>query len=89
MAHELSLQGIPFQLQVPVPLEYKSVHLDCAFRIDLVAAGVLVEMKAVDKLLPVHEAQLLTYMRLAKYHTGLLINFNERRLMDGVRRLKL
>lgn len=89
MAHELALQGVPFQLQVPMSLQYKSVHLDCAFRIDLVASGIVVELKAVDQLLPVHQAQVLTYMRLGGFRTGLLINFNERRLSEGIKRLKL
>jgi len=90
MAHELSLQGVPFRLQVPVPVDYKAVRLDCAYRIDLLVADrVVLELKSVERLLGIHDAQLLTYMKLSKIDTGLLINFNERRLMDGVKRFKL
>lgn len=88
LAHELTLRGSEFRLQVPVPVLYKGVKLDCGFRIDLFVSEVVVELKSVEKLLPVHEAQLLTYMKLATASTGLLINFNEYRLADGVGRLK-
>ena len=89
MAHEMHLQGIAFRLEVPIPIEYKSVHLDCGFRIDMLVCGVVIELKSVERLTPVHESQVLTYMKLAKLQTGLLINFNERRLVEGIRRLKL
>jgi GxxExxY protein len=89
MAHELALHSIPFRLQVPVPVQYKGIDLDCAYRIDLLINDqVLVELKSVDRLLPIHDAQLLTYMKLARIDTGLLINFNSTRLVDGVRRFK-
>jgi GxxExxY protein len=90
LAHELTLNRLDFRLQVPVPVHYKGLHLDCAYRIDLVIANaVVLELKSVDRLLPLHDAQLLTYMRLVDIHTGLLVNFNVTRLVDGVRRFKI
>ena len=89
MAHELTLQGVDFRLQVPTPVEYRGLRLDCAFRADLVVQdSVIVELKSVDTLTPLHEAQLLTYMRMARARTGLLISFNVTRLVDGVRRFR-
>ena len=89
MARELTLHSIPFRLQVPVPVHYKGTDLDCGYRIDLLINDqVLVELKSVERLSPIHDAQLLTYMKLAKIDTGLLINFNSTRLVDGVRRFK-
>jgi GxxExxY protein len=88
LAHELTLRGLEFRMQVPVPVSYKGVNLDCGFRIDLMVNDIVVELKSVEKLLPVHEAQLLTYLKLASASTGLLINFNEYRLADGIRRLR-
>jgi GxxExxY protein len=90
LARELSLAGIPFALQVALPVEYKGLHLDCGYRIDLLVDRVLlVELKSVEKVLGVHHAQLLTYMKLAKIQTGLLINFNVRMLKDGIDRFVL
>jgi len=84
---ELELRGIRFERQKPIPLEYKGVQLDCGYRIDLLVEGrVLVEIKAVEELAPVHEAQLLTYMRLANVRVGLLVNFNVPVLKEGLRR---
>jgi GxxExxY protein len=90
LAFELGQHGIPFRQQVPVPVEYKGARIECGYRIDLLIDGkVILELKSVDQLAPVHEAQLLTYMKLACIRTGLLINFNEQRLIDGLRRFKL
>jgi GxxExxY protein len=90
LARELSLANVAFRLQVPIPIEYKGVQLDCGFRIDvLVDTQVIVELKSVERLLPIHEAQLLTYMKLATMDKGLLINFNVKRLVDGIRRFRL
>jgi GxxExxY protein len=90
LAFELGQHGIPFRQQLPVPVEYKGNRIECGYRIDLlVDDAVIVELKSVDQLAPVHEAQLLTYMKLARIRTGLLINFNQRRLVDGLRRFKL
>ncbi len=90
LAHELSRQGIPCQLQSRLPLVYKGEVLDEDFILDVFFPGQLVvELKAVEKLLPIHEAQLLTYLRLSKTRVGLLINFNVRLLKDGIKRMVL
>lgn len=87
LCHELGLRGIPFQRQVPLPVVYKDVRLDCGYRVDvLVDSSVLVELKAIDKVIPVHEAQLLTHMRLLSMQVGLLINFNVVLLRNGITR---
>ena len=85
LCHELTLRQIPFRCQVDLPIIYKGVKLDCGYRIDLVVAErLVVEIKSLEKVLPVHEAQLLTYMRLSNVRVGLLINFNVPVLKDGV-----
>ena len=85
LARELMVRGIPFQRERPLPLEYKGVRLECGYRIDLLIAGlVVVEVKAVEAIAPVHEAQLLTYLRLGGWHVGLLINFNVVVLKNGI-----
>ena len=90
LARELSLQDVGFRLQVPVPVEYKGVHLDCGYRIDvLVNEQVILELKSLERTLAIHEAQLLTYMKLANVAKGLLTNFNVRRLVDGIKRFRL
>lgn len=90
LARELSLQDVGFRLQVPVPVEYKGVHLDCGYRIDvLVNEQVILELKSLERTLAIHEAQLLTYMKLANVAKGLLINFNVRRFVDGIKRFRL
>ena len=90
LAHELALNNIPFRLQVPVPIEYKGIRLDCGFRIDiLVDERLILELKSVDQIINVHEAQILTYLKLASIKTGLLINFNVRMLKNGIRRFVL
>ena len=90
LAHELSVAGIPFQMELPQPLRYKEILLDCGYRLDvLVNRELLVEAKAVETLLPIHHAQTLTYMRLAGVSVGLLINFNVPVLRDGGRRMIL
>lgn len=87
LCRELALRQIPFAKQLPLPVEYKGVRLDCGYRLDLlVASQVVVEVKALEALLPIHEAQLLSYLRLGGWKVGLLINFNVPRLVDGVRR---
>jgi GxxExxY protein len=88
LCRELRLLGISFQQQVPVPLEYKGELVDCAYRLDVVVEGALIlEIKAVEALLPIHDAQLLTYLKLTGLSLGLLINFNVPRLATGVKRL--
>ena len=85
LAHELTLRGIPHESEVELPLAYKGTALDCGYRIDLCVAGALVvEVKAVGRVLPVHEAQLLTYMRLGGFRVGLLVNFHAPLLRAGV-----
>jgi GxxExxY protein len=82
---ELASQGVSYSPQHPVPLTYKGVRIAACYRIDLVVErSVLVELKCVDRVLPVHEAQLLTYLRLTGYQVGLLINFNVPRLTAGI-----
>jgi len=84
---ELSHGQIPFQMEVPLPVRYKDVLLDCGYRIDLIVGGdLIVEVKSVETLLPIHKAQLLTYMRLAQVPIGLLINFNVTKLQTGIKR---
>ena len=82
---ELTIRAIPFERQYPLPVEYKGVRLDCGYRLDyLVAKQVVLELKAVETVLPVHEAQLLTYLQLGGWHAGLLINFNVEVLKNGI-----
>ena len=81
---------ISFKLQVSLPVEYKDVRLDCGYRIDiLVDEKLILELKVVESLKAIHEAQLLTYMKLSRVNTGLLINFNVRKQVDGIKRFKL
>jgi GxxExxY protein len=88
LCRELSLQGIPFEREKALPLDYKGVKLDCGYTLDpLVAGSVFVELKAVEEFLPIHEAQLLTYLRLGGWKVGLLINFNVPVLTKGVKRM--
>jgi GxxExxY protein len=90
LAYELSRAKIPFKVQVELPVEYKDIRLDCGYRIDLLADDrLVVELKSVDQLMPIHEAQILTYMKLAGVKVGLLINFNVTMLTKGVRRFVL
>jgi GxxExxY protein len=90
LAHELSRNNIGFQLQLAQPVRYKGVLLDCGYRIDvLVENQLIVELKSVEKLLAIHEAQLLTYMRLAEMRIGLLMNFNATTLKEGIKRFVL
>jgi len=87
LCQELALRGVSFDRQVPLPVTYKGVKLDCGYRIDLIVLGaVVVEIKAVESILPIHEAQLLTYLKLGGWKLGLLINFNVPILKDGIRR---
>ena len=87
---ELELCGIAFQRQVPQPVHYKGVDLDCEYRMDIVVEGRLIlELKSVEALLPLHTAQILTYMKLANIRVGLLMNFNTPMLKDGFKRYVL
>ena len=90
LCHELKLRDMDFERQKSLPLTYKEVALDCGFRIDvLVSNSVVVEIKAVESLKPVHEAQFLTYLKLGGWKLGLLINFNVAVLTNGIKRVVL
>lgn len=90
LAKEFTLRQIPFERQKPLPVEYKGVNLDCGYRLDfLVAEMVVVEVKALEALVPLHEAQLLTYMKLGGWKVGLLINSHVTLLKKGIKRLVL
>lgn len=90
LAYELSSSSISFKLEHPMPVEYKEVKLDCGYRLDLLVEGCLIlELKAVSQVQDIHRAQILTYMKLAKVSTGLLINFNVGRLVEGIQRFKI
>ncbi len=90
MAYELGQRNLSFERQKPVPVIYKGVPLDCEFRIDLfVGRLVVVELKSVDALAPIHTAQTLTYMKLIHCKLGLLLNFNVNMMKQGIRRLVL
>jgi GxxExxY protein len=87
LAHELKLRGLAITTQYPIDLVYEGLRLEVGYRADLlVENAVIVELKAVDKILSVHEAQLISYLRLTGFKVGLLINFHEERLKDGIRR---
>ena len=87
LEHELRTAGIVFRAQQTLPVVYKGLELDCGYRLDIVVdEQLIVEIKSVEQLLPIHEAQLLTYLKLSKLKLGLLINFSEVLLKDGIRR---
>ena len=87
LCYALTRRQIPFERQLPLPVTFDGVKLDCGYRMDLVVGGqVVVEVKSVEALLPIHEAQLLTYLRLSGLSVGLAINFNARKLKDGILR---
>src|ERR1035437_343147 len=85
LCRELEIQNIPFRQQAPLTFEYKGMTIDCAYRMDIVVAdSLLLELKSVDQIHPIHEAQIISYLKLAKLKQGLLINFNVRLLKDGL-----
>jgi GxxExxY protein len=88
LVHELNQRGFRTAVQLPLPVIYEGVRLDLGFRLDILVENfVVVEIKAVDAISPVHQAQLLTYLKLSHKHLGLLINFNVMHLRDGIRRM--
>jgi GxxExxY protein len=88
LCRELLIRGIGFQSQVPLPVQYRGLLLDCGYRLDIVVNdSIIIEVKAVRKLLPIHRAQVLTDLRLTKYRLGLLINFNVEVLRSGLYRI--
>jgi len=87
LCHELHLMKLDFRRQVPLPVIYKGLPLDCGYQIDLIVRDeVIVELKALERILPIHQAQLLTYLKLADKQVGLLINFNVPILTQGITR---
>lgn len=87
LGRELAIRGIDFVRQVALPVKYKGTQLDCGYRMDFVVPGrLVVEVKSVDAIHPVHQAQLITYLKLSQIHVGLLVNFNVLLLKDGVQR---
>jgi len=90
LCYELSVRGLRFRRQVEIPVVYKAIHLECGYKMDLVVDEQLViELKTVEKIAPIHEAQLLTYLKLSGLHVGLLINFNVPVLKHGLKRISL
>ena len=88
LAHELTLRRIGFERQVPLPIRYKGVHLDCGYRMDMVIQrGLVLELKAIERILPIHQVQLLTYLRLSGTWLGLLLNFHVPVLQRGIQRI--
>jgi GxxExxY protein len=87
LCYELSKENLFFRRQVPIPIKYDGKLLDCGFRLDLLVEDlIVVEVKAVDRLIPIHDAQLLTYLRLSEKRLGLLLNFNVSHFRNGIRR---
>ncbi len=90
LAHEFDLRGFAYEQQKAIPLEYKGVVLDASYRLDFIVEDELViEVKSVERLLPLHEAQVITYLRMTGLRTGLLVNFNAESIRRGLRRLTL
>ncbi len=90
LCRELALRSLPFRRQIPIPIDYKGLHLGCGYRLDLLVDGaIVVEVKSIAGIEPVHEAQLLTYLKLGGWNLGLLLNFNVPVLKDGIRRMVL
>ena len=87
LCHELTLGNVPFERQKPIPVIYKGAKLDCGYRADIVALSrVIVEIKAISSVAPIHDAVMLTYLRLSGCKIGLLINFHSAVLKDGIKR---
>ncbi len=85
LCHELRLRGLQFERQVPLPVIYKGLALDCGYKIDLIVQDeVVLELKSIERIMPIHQAQLLTYLKLARKSIGLLINFNVPILIQGI-----
>ncbi|MDB5327375.1 MAG: hypothetical protein JWM57_2944 [Phycisphaerales bacterium] len=88
VCHELTLRGLRFGRQVPVPMLYKGLRLECGFRADIIVEDrILIELKACNELHSIHEAQVLTYLKLSGIRVGLLVNFNVDRLVNGIKRM--
>ena len=88
LCFELSQNGLLFERQVPLPVIYKGVNLDCGYRLDLIVEGaIILEIKTVDKIIPIHEAQLLSYLRMLDKRIGLILNFHSTILKNGIKRI--
>jgi GxxExxY protein len=88
LCHELSLRGISFERQKPLPVEYKGKKLDCGYRLDIIVENtIILELKSCEKIEPIHKAQLLTYLKLSGLNLGLLLNFNVPVVRDGIVRI--
>jgi len=88
LAYEFAQAGLKFEKQKPLPVQYKEKYLECGYRLDFVVEGVVIlEIKSVESLSPVHDAQLITYLKLSGCTTGLLLNFNVRQLKHGIKRV--
>jgi GxxExxY protein len=90
LAYELNQRNINFATEVTIPIHYKDQKIDCAFRADIIVENkIILELKAIEKILPIHEAQLITYLKLTKMRLGLILNFNTKLLKDGIKRMIL
>ena len=88
LEYEITNRGRRVEKQVPVPVVYRGVNLECGYRLDLLVDGkVIVELKTLDKIIPIHEAQLLSYLKLMNLHVGLLLNFRAITMKEGVKRI--
>jgi GxxExxY protein len=88
LCHELARRGLPFERQLHLPVLYEGLRLEAGLRLDLVVAGsVIVELKHVEKVLPVHKAQILTYLKLTGHRVGILLNFDVERIKEGIHRV--
>lgn len=88
MCHELGLQGLSFEKQKPLPIQYKGNKLDCGYRLDIVVENsIVLELKSCEKIEPIHRAQILTYLKLSDLHLGLILNFNTTVMRDGIFRV--
>ena len=88
LCRELDLRKIPYERQKELPIEYKGVRLNCGYRLDVIVSNkVILEIKSCESILPIHEAQLLTYLKLTGIKIGILINFNVPMLKDGIKRI--
>jgi GxxExxY protein len=88
LAYELTLRNISFERQKPVPVMYKGKQIDCGFRLDLlISDSIVVELKTVEQILPVHQAQLMTYLKLTGCKLGLILNFNVEKMVKGIKRM--
>ena len=90
LAYELSKANIKFEMEKAIPIKYKKVNIDCAFRADFIVDNkIILELKTVEEIIPIHEAQLLTYLKLTEIKLGVILNFKVKLLKDGIKRMVL